>query len=485
MTAGDQFVALVTDTPPTHVRFHGGIVGALAPFALFVGGVVSIGLSGAPDERGFWPVLVAALGLGLLLARDRTAYCETVIAGMSREIVMIMVMAWLLASVLGVLLSTTSFIEALTWTAGRLGLGPVAFVGATFLACIGVSTATGTSFGTILIAGPLLYPAGVLLGADPATMIGAILGGAVFGDSISPISDTTIASAFSQSADIAGTVRSRIKYVVPAAALSLVAYLVSASRSVSAVEAGAPIAGRPEGLVMAAVPVVVIALLLTGRHLLHGLLVGLMAGVVVGLASGLLPLERVLSIDRENFVARSFIIDGITRGLGISVFTIFLLGLVSTLEASGIVDRVVALTDRHISTPRAAEGWIVGATTLVALLTTHSVVAILTVGEFAARTGAQFGIHPYRRANLLDVTVCTLPFLLPYFIPVILAAGVTTGAADRGVPSVGPLATGLHNFQSWALIVVILVAVVSGFGRRFASDELPRVLPERRPEARP
>jgi Na+/H+ antiporter NhaC len=210
-----------------------------------------------------------------------------------------------------------------------------------------------------------------------------------------------------------------------------------------------------------------------------------MAGVVVGLASGLLPLERVLSIDRENFVARSFIIDGITRGLGISVFTIFLLGLVSTLEASGIVDRVVALTDRHISTPRAAEGWIVGATTLVALLTTHSVVAILTVGEFAARTGAQFGIHPYRRANLLDVTVCTLPFLLPYFIPVILAAGVTTGAADRGVPSVGPLATGLHNFQSWALIVVILVAVVSGFGRRFASDELPRVLPERRPEARP
>jgi hypothetical protein len=91
MTAGDPgAVAPVTGAAPTRVRFHGGIAGALAPFALFVGGVVSIGLSGAPDERGFWPVLVAALGLGLLLARDRTAYCETVIAGMSREIVMIM-----------------------------------------------------------------------------------------------------------------------------------------------------------------------------------------------------------------------------------------------------------------------------------------------------------------------------------------------------------------------------------------------------------
>lgn len=482
MTAADpRAAAPVADTPPPRVGFYAGMFGALAPFALFVGGVVSIGLSGAPDERGFWPVLVAALSLGLLLARDRTAFCDTVIAGMSREIVMIMVMAWLLASVLGVLLSATSFIEALTWTAGRLGLGPVAFVGATFLACVGVSTATGTSFGTILIAGPLLYPAGVLLGADPATTIGAILGGAVFGDSISPISDTTIASAFSQGADIAGTVRSRVKYVVPAAAVSLIAYLVSAWQSAAAVETGATIAGRPDGLVMATVPVVVIALLLKGRHLLHGLLVGLMVGIVVGLASGLLAPEQVLSIDRENFVARSFIIDGITRGLGISVFTIFLLGLVSTLEASGVVDRVMTLTDRHISTPRAAEGWIVGMATLVALLTTHSVVAILTVGEFAARTGARFGIHAYRRANLLDVTVCTLPFLLPYFIPVILAASVTAGAADRGVPSVGPLATGLHNFQSWALIVVMLVAVVTGFGRRFASDEPLKVLADGRP----
>ena len=471
MTTGGPIATAAAEPPRRRVEFHGGIAGSLAPFALFVGGVVSLGLSGAPDERGFWPVLVAALTLGLLLARDRTAYCDAVIAGMSRPIVMIMIMAWLLASVLGVLLSATGFIEALTWTAGRLGLGPVAYVGAAFLVCVGVSTATGTSFGTILIAGPLMYPAGVLIGADPATTIGAILGGAVFGDSISPISDTTIASAFSQAADIAGTVRSRVKYVVPAGLLALTAYLISASRSASGLGPGSAIAGAPQGLVMLAVPMVVIALLLKGRHLLHGLLVGLLVGVIVGLAFGLLKPEQLLSIDRENFVARSFIIEGITRGLGISVFTIFLMGLVSALEASGIVDRVMALTDRHIGSPRSAEGWIVATTSAIALLTTHSVVAILTVGEFAARTGARFGIHPYRRANLLDITVCTFPFVLPYFIPVILAASVTSGAADRGVPSVGPMAAGLHNFHSWALLLAVLVAVGTGYGRRFARDE--------------
>lgn len=453
-----------------HLGFHGGFAGALAPFVLFVAGVVSLGLSGAPDERGFWPVLVAALCLGLVLARDRTRYSETVIAGMSREIVMIMVMAWLLASVLGVLLGATRFIEALTWTASAVGLGPTAFVAATFLACVGVSTATGTSFGTILIAGPLLYPAGVLLGTDPAITIGAILGGAVFGDSISPISDTTIASAFSQRADIAGTVRSRLKYVVPAGALALVAFTTWAARSAGPAARAAAAEGSPTGLVMLAVPVVVIVLLLRGRHLLHGLLAGLMVGVAVGLVSGLLPPDRLLSIDREQFVARSIIVEGITRGLGISVFTILLLGLVAALEASGIVDQVVQLTNRRMSSPRAAEGWIVTITALIALLTTHSIVAILTVGEFAGRTGERFGIHRYRRANLLDVTVCTFPFLLPYFIPVILAAGVTTGAASHGVPSVGPLAAGLHNFHSWALLGMLLVAVTTGFGRRFASD---------------
>lgn len=462
--AGDP----VTARPP--VQFYGGVAGALAPFFLFVTGVVSLGLSGAPDERGFWPVLVAALSLGLLLARDRTAYCDAVIRGMSRTIVMLMVMAWLLASVLGVLLSTTGFIEALTWSAAQVGLGPVGFVAGTFLACVAVSTATGTSFGTILIAGPLLYPTAVLLGADPATTIGAILGGAVFGDSISPISDTTIASAFSQGADIAGTVRSRLKYVVPAAMLSLAAYVTNAMGTAGAVAAVGTMDARPDGLVMLCVPLVVIALLLAGRHLLHGLLAGLIVGVVVGLASGVLPLDRVLSIDRQNFVARSFIIDGITRGLGISVFTLFLLGLVSALEASGIVERVLQLTNRRIGTERAAEAWIVGVTALVALLTTHSVVAILTVGEFSARTGARLGIHPYRRANLLDITVCTFPFLLPYFIPVILAASVTAGAADRGIPSVDPLTTGLHNFQSWALLAVLLTAVVTGFGRRLMND---------------
>ena len=94
------------DTKP--LSFLGGTAGALAPFGLFIAGVSWLALQGAPDERGFWPVLVAALTLGLVLARDRTLYCEKVISGMSQPIVMIMVTAWLLAGVLGNLTSWMS-----------------------------------------------------------------------------------------------------------------------------------------------------------------------------------------------------------------------------------------------------------------------------------------------------------------------------------------------------------------------------------------
>ncbi len=85
--------------------FYGGPELAFAPFALFLAGVAWLGLSGAPDERGFWPILLAALTLGMLLAKDRVHFSEVVIHGMSRPLVIIMILAWLLAGVLGMVCS--------------------------------------------------------------------------------------------------------------------------------------------------------------------------------------------------------------------------------------------------------------------------------------------------------------------------------------------------------------------------------------------
>lgn len=444
--------------------FRGGIAGALVPFGVFLAGVAWLGLSGAPDERGFWPVLLAALATGLLMARDRTAYAEAVLAGMSRPIVMLVVMAWMLAGVLGALVGASGFVEGLVAVAGASGVAGGGFVAAAFLVCAAVSTATGTSLGTMIICAPLLYPAGGLAGADPVMLIGAIMAGATFGDNVSPVSDTTIASASTQAADIGGVVRSRLKYALPAAAVAVAVYGLFGAGDVPGA-AGAPAAGALKGLWMGLAPGLVLALLFLHRHLLESLVAGCVAACGLGLALGLIRPSQLLFIDPDAFIARGLILDGMERGVGISIFTMLLMGLVGGLEASGVLDRLVSRARAVATTPARAEWSIFGAVTAAVFLTTHSVVAILAVGRLASETGRPAGISAYRRANILDITVCTYPFLLPFFVPTILAGSLTASGADFGVGRVSPLDAGLANVHSWALLAVLLLALATGYGR--------------------
>jgi Na+/H+ antiporter NhaC len=443
--------------------FRGGAAGALAPFFLFLVGVGWLGLSGAPDETGFWPILLGALTVGILLARDKRAYSEAVLEGMARRIVMLMVLAWILAGVLGTLLGASGLVESLVWLADSVGLRGGGYVVSAFGVCVVFSMATGTSLGTLIICTPLLYPAGAALGADPAFLIGALLSGATFGDNVSPISDSTIASATTQGADLGGVVRSRLGYALPAAAVAAVVFALLGGAEEGRAAGGVVASPDPLGLVMLVVPLGVMALLLRKAHLVEALLLGSLAAALLGLALGRFTPGDLMGIDRANFVADGLVLDGMQRGVGVSIFTVLLMGLVGGLEASGLLDRVLEVARGRARTPRAAEGWIFGSVSVATFLTTHSVVAILSVGELARRMGEVAGIGPYRRANLLDVTVCTYPFLLPFFIPTVLAGALTT--ETPGMPRLSALEAGLHNVHSWGLLVVVVLAVVTGWGR--------------------
>ena len=447
------------------LTFRGGLAGALAPMAFFLAGVTTLALAGAPDERGFWPVLLGAWMLGLLLAHDRAAWSDAAIAAIAQPIVVIMVLAWLLAGVFGAILGAAGMVDGIVQAAMRLGVGPISFVAVGFLACAVISTATGTSFGTLLVAGPVVYGAGRALGADGPVLMGAVLAGATWGDSISPISDTSIASAGSQETDVAGTVRSRLRYVIPAGLVALAASVaLAAMRSPEALTATTvdPSASTASLLLLVA-PAVVIAMLLRRRPLLEGLLTGIALALLLGVGTGQLPFASVLRIDRAAYGARGVLVDGLGRGVGVSVFTILLMGLVGTVQASGALTRLLERPPSEAASPRRAEWRIVGLLSGAVLLTTHSVVAILAVGPLAGRLGAAAGLGAYRRANLLDLTACTWPFLLPWFLPTILAAGASGGA---GLARLSPLAVGLHNTYAWALLLTVPLAILTGYGRQ-------------------
>lgn len=441
------------------VAFRGGWAGALTPFLVFIAGVSWLGLSGAPDETGFGPILLIALGVGTLLAVDRERYAEAVIDGMSHRVVMLLVMAWLLAGVLGSLLRGSGLVESLIWLADGSGVGGGGYVVATFFVCALFSTATGTSLGTILVCAPLLYPASGALGADPSFTAGAILAGATFGDNVSPISDTTIASATTQGADLGGVVRSRMRYALPAAGVAILGFLLFGGSDGDGSLAGATLSGDPTALAMLVVPVAVLALLLRRSHLVVGLFAGIGLAAVLGLALGRFGPTDLLAIDTEAFVATGLLLDGMRRAFGVSIFTILLMGMVGGLSASGLLDRLVQSVERRASSASAAEWWIFGSVSLATLLTTHSAVAILTVGPLTRSVGEASGVDAYRRANILDVAVCTYPFLLPFFIPTILVASMTAGVGD--MPRVSPWDAGLRNLHSWGLLIVLLASIAA------------------------
>ncbi len=453
---------------PAPLTFVGGLAGALAPFAAFLIGVAWLALNGAPDEKGFWPILLGALTLGLLLAKDRERYADAMLDGMSQRVVMVMLCAWLFAGVMGAVLSAGGLVTGLAWLARTLGLSGGAYVAATFLTTAIVSTATGTSFGTILLCGPILYPAGGAAGAMPAALMGAVLAGATFGDSMSPVSDTTIASSGTQRVDIGGTVRARLRYAVPAGLVALVASALlgggTVVNTVANVAEAAP--ASPKGLLLLISPALVIAMLLRRTHLITALLTGVATSVGIALVFQLVTPFDLLHIAPGTFGATGVLVDGMQRAVGVSVFTLLLVALVGTLQATDVLERLVQASEQRAHSARAAEGWMVGVVSAAVLLTTHSVVAILAVGEFARQTGERFGISGYRRANLLDLTVCTWPFLLPYFLPTILSASASRSGDAFGMPALAAGTVGLYNTYAWALVVMVLFAVITGYGRK-------------------
>ncbi len=308
---------------------------------------------------------------------------------------------------------------------------------------------------------------------------------------MSPVSDTTIASSGSQGADVGGTVRARLKYAVPAGLIALVASyalggsgMASARVSAAAIASTAAQAGTAAGtiagtavgdapqaaraLVLLAVPLLVIGLLLAKRHLLEALLYGILATTVLGLVTGLLAPSQLLRVEPGAFGATGVVVEGFGRAIGVSVFTLLLMALVGTIQATDLLARLVAFAATRARTAAGAEWWIVGTVSAAVMLTTHSVVAVLMTGPFASQTGERYGLNAYRRANLLDLTVCTWPFLLPWFLPTILAATTTRDAGALGMPALGPLTVGMHNTYAWALVATVVGMVVTGYGRHSA-----------------
>ena len=210
------------DLPP--LDMYGGPWMALIPTIIFIVVLVWLSVLERASISGFLVGGWLALAIGMLLAKNRRQFSDAVIRGLSDRTGVVVIAAFIFAGVFGALLSNSGLVDGLLWIGLELGVTGAAFVSLAFILTCIFATGVGTSVGTYLAVLPILYPAGVALGADPTMLAVAILAGGSFGDNLAPISDSTISSAYTAQAEMGDVVRSRLPLTLVSAAGSLIVF---------------------------------------------------------------------------------------------------------------------------------------------------------------------------------------------------------------------------------------------------------------------
>ena len=188
---------------------------SLIPFSIFVISAIGISIVGTVDINLLVSIGILAILICALLTKGKDWYWSTIFELFGSKTAVTATLLWLIVGVYGAILKEGHLVEGLVWAAERLQIGSTIFTVAVFLFSGLFAISTGSGFGTISAMSITLFPAGIVLGANPALLGGAILSGAALGDSIAPVSDTAVIAASTQEcaddrqvADIGGTVYS-------------------------------------------------------------------------------------------------------------------------------------------------------------------------------------------------------------------------------------------------------------------------------------
>ena len=442
------------------IKFRFGKFGKLVPLFVAAAMILWAAFSQA-NVNGYVLAFFTALVAGALFVKDEKAYGEAIVYGLSKPMFGVIVMAVILAAISGKLISASGAVQTIAAYVVAAGFTGKLFVAATFLITCLLAFATGTSVGTYFVVIPILFPVGVMAGAAPEFMIGAIVSGAAFGDNLGPISDTTIASSTTQHADLGTVVKTRMRYSLPAAAGALVLFLLFAGDAgTGAAIDGTEAVAKPVSLVMLIVPVAIIVLCLLRKHLITALSCGILAGIAAGLVFGIYQVSDLVAFP-GGFSVEGLIISSITGTVAMLIAVFSLLGV---LECSGLFEDVGALLSRFAKKERSAEATIVLSTGILSMVTGVISVAIVALGDLVNDIGEKAGVDRYRRANLLDCTGCVFCFLAPWTVHCVIPAQQSAQFGEGF--AVAPASVPFVNYYSICMLVILLVAIVTGYGRK-------------------
>jgi len=287
-----------------------------------------------------------------------------------------------------------------------------------FLVSCLVSLAIGTSCGTIAAVTPIALGFSIPLGLSPALLAGAVVGGAMFGDNLSMISDTTIAATRTQGIAMRDKFIANSAIVAPAALVCLFAYaLVGYSNGTAAVSAVAvSVTWRHLLLIMPYALILVLALI--GLNVMLLLFAGTILASAIGAVLGKFDTWSVLDLIGKGALGMSeTLIVAILAG-----------GMFRTIKANGGISWLTEKISRLVRGPRTCELGVFLLVSAVNLFTANNTVAIVIAGPVAKECSDKFGASPARIASVLDTASCVVQGIIPYGAQILIAAGVAKAA---------------------------------------------------------
>ena len=465
------------------LEFRGSSFMALVPFAIFIVITIALSFFNAADTNMMIGAGVIGLLVGMFFAKNLNDYWDIVLEGLGSKVAMTAVMLWLVVGIYGNILNRGQIVEGLVWLSVKIHVSGAAFTVAAFIFAAVFAMATGSGFGTISTMSFILYPAGILLGSNPAVLAGAILSGAAVGDNIAPVSDTAIIASSSQEyqnregvADIGSTVRTRAKFVVIAGVISIILFFIfgGAGEATDAEQAELLLAQyqNPKGLLLLIPTILVIVLAIKGINIFAALGTGIITASVIGLAAGLFPASALFSM--KDGVISGAIPEGVAGMTTVSIVLILVVAMGNMLVKSGCMEAIVDwMNNTIIKTPRGAEVaiWVL-ATIFGILIAAINTIANICVAPFVNAVGKKNNLHPYRRTDILATTICSFPFFLPFGGCVLLLLGGISSMMDTYpfLPKLGGTDMMFTTFYSWAIWIVMLIACLTGWGRAFEGE---------------
>ncbi|MEZ9424524.1 MULTISPECIES: Na+/H+ antiporter NhaC family protein [Vibrio] len=415
--------------------------------ALFIGVGTYLSLQGVDFAFYQLPAPIAALPavmLALLLSKDKlNRAIEQFLGGVGHKDIIAMCMIYLLAGAFAAVAKASGGVDA-TVNLGLSAIPTSMILPGIFLISAFIATAMGTSMGTIAAVAPVALGIADSAGMSIPLTAGVVLSGAMFGDNLSIISDTTIAATRSQGCEMRDKFKENIRIALPAALIAIVIFAFNSTAT------QVPETGPIEWLkVLPYITILILAV--SGMNVFVVLTIGILlaGGVSLGSVENYGMTDYAQDIyagfgNMQEIFLLSMLIGGLSELMRRQGGLAFLTNLVS-----GVI-RAFGSSHSKQANGRASELGIAGLVSMVNLCTANNTVAIIVSGSVARQLAEENNVSPRRSASLLDIFSCVIQGVLPYGAQVLLLGSVF---------NLSPLDIVANSYYCFALAIVAVVAV--------------------------